>query len=244
MTKHRCCWLAVALLLVLARPQVARAVAVEYELAVRSPHVWRGITLREFPVLNASATARHKGFAVQLWAGIDLSDGNARAGEVQEIDLDASYTWDTDRASFTLGFVELWFPGGSIDSTVELFAKWQSKGLLAPRFEVYYNADLLRDVFALFSLSHRWQLSRHQLSRHWHPSANATLAYAGKEYARFFGGSQAGLHHWGLNLDLDYRPQRSGVKLRLGYSKSLNHDVLPDQPIDFWGGVYLAIRRP
>ena len=240
MTKHHPGLVAVALLLVLAWPEDACAMEVDYELAVRSPHVWRGITLREFPVLNASATARHpKGFAAQLWVGLDLSDDNQLEGEVQEIDLDVSYTWDTDQASFTLGFIELWFPGGSIDRTVELYAKWQHKGLLAPRLEINYNADLLHDLFALFSLSHRWPLS--QL---WHPSATATLAYAGEEYARFFGGSQAGLHHWGLNFDLDYRPQRSGIKFRLGYSKSLNHDVLPDQPVDFWGGVYLTIRQP
>ena len=240
MMKYNISRIAVILLLVLVWPREARAVAIEYQLAVRSPHVWRGITLREFPVLSASATARYtNGFTAQLWVGIDLSDDNASKGEVQEIDLDVSYTWDTDRASFTLGFVELLFPSGSIDSTIELYGKWQSKGLLAPRLEVYYNADLLQDVFALFSLSHRWQLSQH-----WTPSATSTLAYAGEEYARFFGGSQAGLHHWGLQLDLDFRPRRSGIKLRLAYSKSLNDKVLPDQPVDLWGGVYLSILQP
>lgn len=241
MNRHRFSLLAATLLLGLFWPQSAFAVPVDYELAVRSPHVWRGITLRKFPVLNVSATAQWpRGFAAQLWVGLDLSDGNGREGEVQEIDLDVSYTRETDGGAFTLGFVELFFPGGGIGNTGELYVKLQSKGLLAPRLEIFYNVDLLEDVFALFSLSHRWQLAEH-----WAPSLTTHLAYAGEEYAAFFGGSRAGLHHWGLHLDVDFlRPRRSGLKLRLGYSKSFDGQVLPDQPADFWGGVYLSIQQP
>lgn len=222
----------------LSLPQAGRAVQITYELAVRSPHVWRGITLREFPVLNASATVvTHNGFAAQLWLGIDLEDDNGRQGEIQEIDLDLSYTWDTEHQSITLGFVELFFPGG-IDETGELYAKWQSKRPLRPRFEIFYNVDLLQDTFALFSLSHPWRPSEP-----WAPTLTASVAYAGADYARFFGGSRAGLHHWSLQLDFDLAVRHYDAKFRLAYSQSLDDQVLPDQPARLWGGLYLSLSR-
>ncbi len=232
-------------LVLLASASEARPVEVTYELALRSPHVWRGITLRDFPVLNASATARHEnGLALQLWVGLDASDDDGRGGEVQEIDVDLSHTWETASTSFTLGYVALVFPGG-IDPTGELYARARFKGLLAPAVEVFYNVDLLRDVFAQVSFGHTWRLGRD-----WVPSVRATMAYAGGEYAAFFGGSQAGLHHWGLQVDFDRArrktptPRPYGIKFRLGYSESLNENVLPDQPARLWSGLYLSLSHP
>lgn len=212
---------------------------VTYELALRSPHVWRGITLRQFSVFNASATARHdSGLALQLWVGIDLGDGNGRQGEVQEIDIDLSRTWQSPRQTFTLGYVELIFPGG-IDNTGELYAKWRGRGALVPSLEVFYNVDLLRDVFVQLSLRRRWELAEGKAL-----SATFTAAYAGIEYAKFFGGSEAGPHHWGVNLDFDLGPRRSGLTFRLAYSESLDEAVLPEQPSRLWGGIYWNLPRP
>jgi len=209
-----------------------------YEFAVRSPHVWRGITLRDFAVANASVTIRFpNGFAAQLWLGLDLGDGDGRRGEVQEIDIDLSKTWDLESAQLTAGIVELIFPGG-IDPTGEVYFKWQAKRLLRPGINVYYNYDLLRDVFAEFTLSHRWRESDI-----WSPSVSGQVAYSGADYARFFDGSKAGLHHWGLQLDLDHQMPRKNIKFRLGYSRSIDEEVLPDQPSRFWGGIYWSFRK-
>ncbi len=217
----------------------AGALDLTYELAVRSPHVWRGITLRRFSVLNASVTAQHaNGLAAQLWVGLDMGDGNGRRGEVQEIDLDLSYSWDFDRSALTLGYVALFFPGG-IDPTGELYVNWQGKGWLSPRAELYYNANLLDDAFAQVSIGHRFREDRS-----WSPAVVANVAYAGGAYARFFGGSRAGFHHWGVQVDLDIRrPNRQRIKFRLGYSRSLDERVLPEQPVALWGGIYWTLSR-
>lgn len=209
-----------------------------YEFAVRSPHVWRGITLRDFAVANASVTIQFsKGFAVQLWFGLDLGDGDGRRGEVQEIDIDLSKTWNLESTRLTAGIVELIFPGG-IDPTGEVYFKWQSKRFLKPQINLYYNYDLLHDVFAQFTLGHRWRESDI-----WSPAVSGQVAYSGADYARFFDGSKAGLHHWGLQLDLDYQMPRKNIKLRLGYSRSIDEEVLPDQPSRFWGGIYWSFHK-
>ncbi len=209
-----------------------------YELAVRAPHVWRGITLRDFAVANSSVTFQFlNGFAVQLWFGLDLGDGDGRRGEVQEIDIDLSRTWDLESARLTAGIVALIFPGG-IDPTGEIYFKWQSKRFLSPQVNIFYNFDLLHDVFAEFTLGHRWREAST-----WSPAVSGQVAYSGADYARFFGGSKAGLHHWGLQLDLDYQMPRKNLKLRIGYSRSIDEEVLPDQPSRFWGGIYWSFRK-
>lgn len=228
------------LLVVVVALSASRVIAQEtsYEIAVRYPHVWRGISLRDFPILSLSATSRHhSGFTFQTWVGIDLADDNGRQGDIQEVDLDLSYQWQGEDAALAVGYVELIFPQG-IDNTGELYAKVFSKRHGRPRLEVYYNVDLLRDVFALFSFGEAWLMTNS-----WTASLRATVAYSGKEYAAFFGGSHSGLHHWGLSGDLDYQFASYGLKLRLGYSDRFDERVLPTQKNRVWGGVFWTLSR-
>ncbi len=214
----------------------AAAAEFTYAFAYRYPHVWRGITLREFPVFNVSATMDHpSGFGLSFWAGLDLSNERHQAGEVQEIDLDFYYRWDLGQISFKAGYVELIFPGG-IDSTGEAYLHLRSKTLLSPSLEINYNVDLLRDYFVLLHL----QDSR-QLNRKISASLKTTIAYAGEQFARFFDATDPGWHHWGATGDLDFALAKGALKLRMAYSDSLDQQVLREQPVKLWGGIYFSI---
>ena len=230
----RPCLLLILAILALSGPLTATEVS--YEMSYRSQHVWRGISLRQFPVFSTSATISHdSGFGANLWLGLDLSDDNSQGGEVQEIDLDFFYGWNSPRWSGQAGYVELIFPGGSVDRTGEAYLKLEARAPLSPRLEVYYNTDLLRDAFALLSLG-----PRAQLSERWSGSLTGTIGWAGKRYAEFFGATAAGLHHWSAHLDLSRATGPWAVKFRLAYSDNIDPKVLTDQPIHFWSGVYLS----
>ena len=213
----------------------------QYELGLRSRHAWRGITLRSFPVLSASATYEHRGIAGQLWVGMDLADDQGRGGEIQEVDLDVSYTHTLSRGSFSLGYVALIFPDG-LETTGEFYVKLSTDLPLQPGVEIYYNPDLLKDFFAILSVR-----QGRPIGESFRISAFANVAYAGTDYARFFGGSEEGFHHWGVGLDFDFlsRPGPNGqIRMRIGYSDSLNRLVLPEQPDRFWAGLYFTLSHP
>ena len=222
-----------------AAQQTTGEVRVTGEVAVRYPHVWRGITLRDFPVLATSATLHFAGGTVlQLWAGLDLGDGDGRQGEVQEIDVDLSHSWTFGTTSMTLGYVGLIFPDG-IETTGEAYLKWRSQGRFQPAIQAYYNVDLLEDLFVDASFGESWSRSPH-----WKVVARANLAWAGAEYAKFFGGSRAGLHHAGLLLSFQRLTRKSELEVRVGFSESLDSRVLPDQSDRLWIGVYLRAHHP
>lgn len=219
-------------------PSRAETAQLTYELGLRPNHVWRGISLRDFPILYTSVTAQHpSGLAAQVWIGIDLGDGDGRQGEIQEIDLDLSHTWASGHSSITLGYVALLFPEG-IETTGEIYARWRSGRRWQAGLDLYYNPDLLRDLYASASLRRSWSLPEA-----WSLATVATVAHAGVEYARFFDGSEGGWHHWSLHLDLTRLLGRQSLTARLGYSRNLDHRVLPDQPIRWWGGVSWAFSR-
>ncbi len=216
----------------------AQAATVDYEVAYRYPHVWRGITLREFPVFTASTEVSHEnGLGVGFWIGVDLEDDNGRLGEIQEIDIDLFYDRRFAALELRVGYVELIFPGG-IDSTGEAYLKLRSQRVWSPALELYYNVDLLRDLFARVSLERSWTPSRR-----WAATVGGSLAWAGVEYSKFFGGTDSGLHHWGAHFDLEATRRSSGVRLRLAYSDTLNEAVLPEQPQRLWGGLYYRLTR-
>jgi len=211
------------------------AAEVSYDLASRYPHVWRGITLREFPVFSAAATITHgSGFGSSFWLGMDLSDERGQGGEIQEINIDLFYRRKLGPVDLKTGYLELIFPGG-ISNTGEAYLHMTSETLLSPSLEINYNVDLLRDYFLLFHLGESWATSsRSQLSM------RGTVAYAGEEFAKFFGASRAGWHHWAATCDLDLPLGRGSLKLRMAYTETLNQAVLADQPVNLWGGIYFS----
>ncbi|MEM7048295.1 MAG: hypothetical protein AAF604_01490 [Acidobacteriota bacterium] len=223
------------LLAALSLPVAASEVS--YEVGLRPRHVWRGITLRQFPVLSAAATVNYRnGIGGQVWIGVDLADDNGRSGEIQEIDLDLFYDRRVGLFDLRFGYVELIFPGG-IDNTGELYFKARAGNAWSAGVEAYYNVDLLEDLFVLVDL--RREFRRGDL---WGASVATGLGWSGEEYARFFDGREAGFHHWSLTLDLDHRRDRTSWKLRLAYTDNLQSEVLPEQPIHLWGGLYLTYR--
>ncbi|MCH9646584.1 MAG: hypothetical protein K0U98_00010 [Deltaproteobacteria bacterium] len=211
------------------------AVESTHQIAYRYPHVWRGITLRDFPVLNISSTfSFDRGLSLQVWAGLDLSDGDGRAGEVQEIDIDLYYQRQRGRWDVRFGYIGLIFPGG-IDPTGEAYAQIGANVPGSPRLEVYYNVDLLQDLFALFHVQENWRLSEK-----WQASWVGTLGISGREYARFFGATESGFHHWSTHLDLRYALRNHFITFRLAYTENLDNKVLRDQPVSLWGGIYFS----
>ena len=225
--------LGVVLAVVLFSGAPGQAVDWVPEIAVRYPHVWRGITLREFPILAVSTTASmNNGLGFNAWVGLDLANDNERLGEVQEIDLEVHYRRSVGPVGFTLGYIQLIFPEG-IDPTGEAYLHIQGPGPLAPRLEIHHNVDLLKDTFVLFHVQRRWDVSARS-----HLRWVGTVAYSGEEFSRFFDGSRAGWHHWGTTVDFSVGDDGRSTVLRLSYSDTLDAEVLPRQANRLWAGVY------
>ena len=215
----------------------AAAASLEHQMSFRYPHVWRGITLREFPVASVATTASFgKGFHLNLWAGMDLGDGDGRAGEVQEIDIDLYYQRTVGEVSLRAGYIALIFPDG-IETTGEAYLQVGVERSLSALLEIYYNVDLLSDYFILLNLGKGLSLT---------PAVDltltGTLGYSGLEYARFFGGRESGFHHGQISLDTSWKLRDLTLTLRLAHTENLREEVLENQPVSTWGGFYLTFR--
>ena len=61
--------------------------SIDAALDYNSKYVWRGILVTDDPVLQPSITFAFKGFSLNIWANMDLTDVNDNDGEVKGSDF-------------------------------------------------------------------------------------------------------------------------------------------------------------
>ncbi|HVR28247.1 MAG TPA: TorF family putative porin [Thermoanaerobaculia bacterium] len=234
----RTAWL-LLVVLALSAPAAAEVTAT-YALDFASAYVWRGITVTDGGVFQPSITIAHDGgFAFNTWGNLDITDDNDLSGQFHEIDLVPSYTFPSDgRFTATIGLIEYLFPntggGHGTESTREAFLSLGWSGTVSPVLAIYYDFDQVDDIYANFGISFSNEIATDTTWR-----LALTAGYAGEDFASsYVGGTESGLFDGRATLTLAYAPDgKWGIAGYVAYSDSLDDDVLPEQEVDFFGGI-------
>lgn len=221
------------LALVWTGTSTTRAASVDYDLGFYSAYAWRGISFTDGAVFQPSLTAAHdSGFRFNIWGNLDIDDVNGLSGEFQEVDLTLSYSFGEGRVRYDVGLIEYLFPSGVGPATREVYFGLGFDAPVAPSVTIYYDFDEVEAFYSTFALEHGGELSDT-----WSYTAALIVGYADEDFALAYGGSNGGLFDGQVSLSLDYVFGRCGLSIFTAYSDSLDTDILPDQPVDFWGGV-------
>ena len=226
----------------IAGPAAAEVTAT-YTLDFASAYVWRGITVTDGVVWQPQVTIAHEsGFAFNVWGNWDWTDDNDLEHEFIEVDLTPSYTFDTDSdLALAVGLIEYVFPnsGAFNDATTEAWASVGWNGTFIPTLAVYYDFDAVEDIYANLSLAFA-----HEIGTDSDVTFKAALAagYAGEDFAGFYaGGTESGFFDGRATVTLAWAPDdKWGIAGYAAYSDTLDDDVLPEQEVDFFGGISIS----
>lgn len=218
-----------------AAPPVAAEVT--YELGLASAYVWRGITFTDGAVFQPSVTADHEsGFSFNAWGNLDSDDVNGLSGDFQEVDLTLSYGFGGDAVSAEVGYIEYLFPNGVGPGTRELYLSVGFDTVLSPSLSVYYDLDEIDDFYATAGVE--WS---RQLDGGWSTALGLLAGFAGEGFAAVAGGVEGGAFNGEARFTLTWERARWSAGGFVAYTDSLDRDVLPDQPVDLHGGVFLGL---
>ena len=211
----------------------ASAAESRFDLGFYSAYVWRGITLTDDPVFQPSAKLSFdSGFSFKVWGNVDLGDDNDTLGEISQIDLTFEYAWNLDAFTIALGLIEYSFPNTPFPGTREVYLRLGYSGLVSPRLQVYYDVDEIEGGYANLAI-----VVAPGLSKFWRFAFEISAGAADENFAI---GGQAGLHDGNVKLGFDYVGDTVSVGIVGAYTESLDDEVLLEQPVQFWGGVYLG----
>ena len=216
----------------------ALAANAEYGFDFNSAYVWRGLTVVDGAVWQPSFTLSHdSGFSFNTWGNFDIDDINGDDGDFSEVDLTANYSFPTKGVvGVDIGVIEYLFPTTS-GSTTEFYAGLSWDTVASPFVTAYYDFDEIEDYYVSFGLGFGGDLTE---SVAW--SLGLTAAYAGEDFARIYaGGVDSGLFDGNATFAISTAiNDHWGFGVFVAYSDSLDSDVLPDQEVDFYGGVSIS----
>ena len=224
----------------LAGPAAAEVTAT-YTLDFASAYVWRGITVTDGVVWQPQVTVAHgSGFALNVWGNWDWDDDNGLEHEFIEVDITPSYTFDTGSDLIaSVGLIEYIFPnsGAFNDATTEAWFSLGWAGTITPTLAVYYDFDAVEDYYANLSL-----LYAHEVNEDVDFKVALAAGYAGEDFASFYaGGVDSGFFDGRATVTLAYAPDgKWGIAGYAAFSDTLDDDVLPEQEVDFFGGISVS----
>ncbi|MEW6670292.1 MAG: MltA-interacting MipA family protein [Thermodesulfobacteriota bacterium] len=207
-----------------------------------SAYVWRGMTFNDGAVFQPSLDVSHKGFGLNVWGNLDIDDydNTLNSGKFSEVDLTLSYSFNIEKLSAAVGWIEYLFPQGA-EGTREVYVSLAMdvyKGLTAG-LNLYYDVENVGDYFTAASLGYSLPVG-----------ANFTLdlkalaGYCGEDFAVAYGGTDGGFHDYTFSMTGTYTLiQNLNIKAYLNYTGSLDDDVLPKkrnggyQDTDLYGGI-------
>ena len=223
--------LALFMLLINAGGVLAFDVSATVDL--NSAYVWRGITLNDGLVMQPSLDVNKSGFGINVWGNMDIDDYNdtLESWEFSQVNFMLSYDFNFKPVDVSIGYIEYMFPAGG-DGTREIYitlGKHIFKGL-SGNFRFYYDFDEADDIYANASLDYSIPFSEKV-----NLDFGALVGYAGKDFAR---GDESGFHVYTLSAVGSYLIYEwLKVSAFLAYTDSIDEDVLPDQDVNFYGGL-------
>lgn len=217
---------------------------------VNSAYVWRGITLNDGTVVQPSIdVGATSNLTINVWGNfnIDDFDGLYEKDEFSEVDLTVSYGISAGRVGFELGYAEYLYPhqgqtnGEAVHGTREVYlgAETAIVGDLALQGKVAYDTDETEGVYASVGLTYGASSEDETISA----EIGASAGYADKKWAEGnSGGTEAGFHDYNVTIALAYAADESvSYGANLGYTGSIDEDVLPEQDVDLYGGVSVSV---
>lgn len=234
----------IALAMVLASSPVLAADAT-LGLDVNSAYVWRGITFNDGMVAQPSLDVTNGSFGVNVWGNYDIDDygDTLDDNEFSEVDLTVYYGFNVQSLEISLGVIEYLFPAAG-GSTHEAYV---SLGLpLLGGFSIgtdfYYDFDEVDGYYVDLGLTYD-----RELFEHLRIEVGARAAYADKDFAVYYGGTDSGFYDYTISLSASYAAtQALTITAGINYTDSLDDDALPDGKYgtgvdtNTYGGIGLA----
>lgn len=215
----------------------AQAAEVSYDLGLYSAYVWRGLTFTDGAVFQPSVTTSHdSGFSFNVWGNMDIDDSNDLSGEFQEVDLTLSYGFGGDTVSAEVGYIEYLFPNGVGDGTREVYFNLGFDTVLSPSVTLYYDFDEVDDYYGIFGIEYGGEVNENV---EW--GIGVSAGFAGEDFSGAYGGTDSGLFDGMVSFSITYSKDNVSVGGMVAYTDSLDTDVLPDQEVDFFGGVSVSV---
>jgi uncharacterized protein (TIGR02001 family) len=217
----------------------AQAVTVDYDFALNSAYVWRGITFTDGAVFQPSVTVGHdSGFSLNVWGNIDIDDANNLSGDHQEVDITLSYAWGSDKVSAEVGLIDYLFPHAGFGSeTREVYFSVGFDVPLDPAFKIYYDFDVVEGFYGTFTIGHGGDIG----DAGWSWAIGALAGFASEDYAVAYGGTDSGLYNGEINFSVSKELEFGTFGAFVAYTDTLDEDVLTEQEVDLYGGVSLSV---
>lgn len=216
---------------------------------VNSAYVWRGITLNDGmvvqPSLDVEATSN---LAINVWGNFNVDDygGWYTKNEFSEVDLTLTYSTSIGPVDVGLSLAQYLYPhqaetnGVAVHGTRELNLNLETPliGDLSVVGLLSYDTEESNDIYASLGLKYEMELGS-KLSG----QLDASAGYAGKRWAEANSeGAESGLHDYTFAAAVAYTLNDSvSCGANLGYTGSLDKDVLPEQDVDLYGGVSVSV---
>jgi len=132
--------------------------SIELGADYNSKYVWRGILLTDDPVLQPSITFAFKGFSLDIWANMDLTDVNGNNDEINEVDYTLDYSGEAGPIGYSVGVIYYDFPNTDFASTTEVYTGIGLKDVpLTPTLTVYRDVDEVDGFYVTLDVSHSFE---------------------------------------------------------------------------------------
>jgi hypothetical protein len=224
--------------------QAALSADARVVLDFNSAYIWRGITFNDGMVIQPSVDVSKKGFGINVWGNIDISnyDDMLDTGQFSEVDLTLSYGFDIESVEITLGYIEYMFPttdmGGAL-GTREFFVSIGVEIIegFSTGLDIYYDFDEVEDYYANLSLAYSIPLSKAV-----NLDFGVSAGYAGDEYTA---DGDSGFFDYLISVGASYAVTQSlSLSASINYADAFDKDKLPDgafaQDVNTFGGISIS----
>jgi hypothetical protein len=199
-------------------PASGPAIAAGGNLTYASAYVWRGFEEHNKPVLQPSAWVSVGPVAVESWMSVETDGSDLR---LAEHDISLTYTYETERASFTAGFLNYLFsdnPGDDFEAHNELTASVTGNVLLSPTIEFFKNVSSGGGAYASATVSYPYEVAPGATI-----SAEAALGYNHKIWVAESGFSDA---RGTVKFSYEHPNKHVGVDVSLDFVKGFMDELV------------------
>lgn len=213
-----------------------------------SAYIWRGLTLNDGwicqPALDIGGLKLGSiPIGVNIWSNFNLDDfgGTVLKNRFSEVDLTLSAELG---AGFKASCIEYIYtdaafadPSLRVSGTREVALSWSKEMAFTPTVTLYYDLKEIEGGFLQISVARSFDLSEKASL-----SLQVDMGVASDAFARYYGGERGGCYQVQALARLSYQAtDRVGIYASAAYTNGFNHEILPQQPTDFYGGVGIAM---
>lgn len=207
-----------------------------------SKYIWRGINLTDDPVLQPSLTLGWKGFSVNLWGNLELTDVNDENDRFTEYDYTIDYSGSWGKVNYSVGLIRYHFPHTDVAGTTELYAGLGLDVPLSPTLTVFKDVDEIHGTYTQFAVSHTFEnVLQFSETLTANLDLGASVSYSDHDFNRGYTGTNgSGLHDLTLSAGLPFAiGEHWTVTPSVNWSQLLDHEIRDAVSDDdnFWAGV-------